>query len=79
MITLSDAAPGDEAAIAALCAELDEFYGGLPDGEPAERAEQRTRSCGPQSAGRQPVPERALRCRGIPEHRSGPAADGRAV
>lgn len=40
MITFSDAAPGDEAAIAALCAEMDEFYGSLPEGLPAERAEQ---------------------------------------
>jgi GNAT superfamily N-acetyltransferase len=40
MITLSDALPGDAAAIAALCAELDEFYGGLPEGLPAERAAQ---------------------------------------
>lgn len=40
MITLADAAPGDEAAIAALCAELDEFYGDLPEGLPAERAAQ---------------------------------------
>jgi GNAT superfamily N-acetyltransferase len=40
VITLSDAVPGDEAAIAALCAELDEFYGSLPAGVPAERAAQ---------------------------------------
>ncbi len=40
MITISDARPGDEAAIAALCAELDEFYGSLPDGVPAGRAAQ---------------------------------------
>src|ERR1700722_437776 len=40
MIALADAAPGDEASIAALCAELDEFYGSLPQGVPAERAEQ---------------------------------------
>jgi hypothetical protein len=44
MITLSDGLPGDAAAIAALCAELDEFYGGLPPGS------QRTRSCGQRSA-----------------------------
>ncbi|HEX3713117.1 MAG TPA: GNAT family N-acetyltransferase [Trebonia sp.] len=40
MITLAEAVPGDEAAIAALCAELDEFYGSLPEGLPAERAAQ---------------------------------------
>ena len=40
MITLSDALPGDAAAIAALCAELDEFYGSLPEGVPAERSAQ---------------------------------------
>jgi hypothetical protein len=40
MITLADAVPGDETAIAALCAELDEFYGSLPEGLPAERAAQ---------------------------------------
>ncbi len=40
MIKLADAAPGDETAIAALCAELDEFYGDLPEGLPAERAAQ---------------------------------------
>jgi GNAT superfamily N-acetyltransferase len=40
VITLSDAVPGDEDAIAALCAELDEFYGSLPAGVPAERAAQ---------------------------------------
>jgi GNAT superfamily N-acetyltransferase len=40
VITLTDALPGDEAAIAALCAELDEFYGSLPEGLPAERAAQ---------------------------------------
>lgn len=38
MIRLADAVPGDEAAIAALCAELDEFYGDLPEGAPRERA-----------------------------------------
>jgi GNAT superfamily N-acetyltransferase len=37
MITLADAVPGDEGAIAALCAELDEFYGALPEGLPADR------------------------------------------
>jgi GNAT superfamily N-acetyltransferase len=36
MITLSDALPGDAAAVAAL----DEFYGSLPEGVPAERAAQ---------------------------------------
>ena len=30
MITLADAAPGDQDAIAALCAELDGFYGDAP-------------------------------------------------
>ena len=40
MVTLADAVPGDEVAIAALCAELDEFYGSLPEGVPAERAGQ---------------------------------------
>jgi GNAT superfamily N-acetyltransferase len=40
MITLADAVPGDEAAIAALCAELDEFYGSRAEGAPAERAAQ---------------------------------------
>lgn len=39
MIRLAGAAPGDEAAIAALLAELDEFYGDPPEGAPAERAE----------------------------------------
>jgi GNAT superfamily N-acetyltransferase len=38
MISLADAVPGDETAIAALCAELDEFYGDLPGGLPADRA-----------------------------------------
>ena len=37
---LDHAAPGDEDAIAALCAELDEFYGDAPQGTPAERAAQ---------------------------------------
>jgi GNAT superfamily N-acetyltransferase len=40
VIRLAEAVPGDEAAIAALCAELDEFYGSLPEGLPAERAAQ---------------------------------------
>jgi ribosomal protein S18 acetylase RimI-like enzyme len=38
MIKVADAVPGDEVHIAALCAELDEFYGDLPAGTPAERA-----------------------------------------
>ncbi len=40
MITLADAVPGDQDAIAALCAELDRFYGDTPRGTPAERAAQ---------------------------------------
>ncbi len=40
MIKVTGAVPGDEAAIAALCAERDEFYGDLPEGQPAERAAQ---------------------------------------
>jgi GNAT superfamily N-acetyltransferase len=40
MITLTDARPGDEVAIVALCTELDEFYSSLPEGLPAERAAQ---------------------------------------
>ena len=40
MIRLADAAPGDGDAIAALCAELDEFYGGTSRGTPADRAAQ---------------------------------------
>ena len=40
MIKVAAAVPGDETAIAALCAELDEFYGELPEGSPAERAAQ---------------------------------------
>jgi hypothetical protein len=40
MIKLSKAQAGDEAAIAALCAELDEFYGSFPQGLPEERAAQ---------------------------------------
>jgi GNAT superfamily N-acetyltransferase len=40
MITLTEARPGDEAAIAALCTDLDEFYGGLPQDLPEERAAQ---------------------------------------
>jgi len=38
LITIDGAEPGDENAIAALCAELDGFYGDDPDGSPAERA-----------------------------------------
>jgi ribosomal protein S18 acetylase RimI-like enzyme len=38
LIRLVEAAPGDEAAIAALLAELDVFYGDVPDGTPEERA-----------------------------------------
>ena len=40
MIKLADAAPGDEDVIAALCAELDEFYGDTPRGTPASRGAQ---------------------------------------
>jgi GNAT superfamily N-acetyltransferase len=40
LIKIADAVPGDETAIAALCAELDEFYGDLPEGLPAGRAAQ---------------------------------------
>lgn len=39
-IRLADAAPGDEHAIAALLAELDEFYGDQPAGTPDQRAAQ---------------------------------------
>jgi GNAT superfamily N-acetyltransferase len=39
VITLADAAPGDEDKVAALCAELDGYYGNVPQGTPAERAE----------------------------------------
>lgn len=38
MITLADAMPGHENKIAALCAELDAFYGDTPEGIPEERA-----------------------------------------
>ncbi len=38
MIRLADAVPGDAEEIAALCAELDQFYGDTPAGTPAERA-----------------------------------------
>ncbi len=37
---VAHAAPGDEDAIASLCAELDESYGDTPQGTPGERAEQ---------------------------------------
>ena len=40
MFTLTEARSGHEGAIAALCAELGEFYGSLPEGSPAERAAQ---------------------------------------
>jgi GNAT superfamily N-acetyltransferase len=40
VIRLADAVPGDETAIAALCAELDEFYGDSPPGTPSARAAQ---------------------------------------
>ena len=40
MIKLAGAAPGDEDAIAALCAELDEFYGDTPQGTAAGRVAQ---------------------------------------
>jgi GNAT superfamily N-acetyltransferase len=39
-IRLAIAAPGDEQVIAALLAELDEFYGGQPEGAPEQRAAQ---------------------------------------
>jgi GNAT superfamily N-acetyltransferase len=40
LITLTDAAPADAAAIACLLAELDTFYGDSPVGTPDERAGQ---------------------------------------
>jgi GNAT superfamily N-acetyltransferase len=40
VIKVADAVPGDEIHIAALCTELDEFYGDLPAGTPHERAAQ---------------------------------------
>ena len=40
MITLADAAPDDAAAIASLLAELDVFYGDIPQGTQGERAAQ---------------------------------------
>lgn len=40
MITLATATPADTAAITALCAELDEFYGDTPEGTPDERTAQ---------------------------------------
>ena len=39
-IRYADAAPGDEHAIAAILAELDEFYGDEPEGSSDERAAQ---------------------------------------
>jgi GNAT superfamily N-acetyltransferase len=38
LTTIADAEPGDENAIAGLCAELDGFYGDAPEGTPAGRA-----------------------------------------
>jgi GNAT superfamily N-acetyltransferase len=40
LIHLTDAEPGDENAIAGLCAELDEHYGDMPQGSPGERSAQ---------------------------------------
>ncbi|HEY3883179.1 MAG TPA: GNAT family N-acetyltransferase [Trebonia sp.] len=40
MIRIAAAVPGDETHIAALCAELAEFYGDLPSGAPQERSAQ---------------------------------------
>jgi GNAT superfamily N-acetyltransferase len=40
LITLADATPGDATAIAALCAELDGFYGDTPQGTPDVRTAQ---------------------------------------
>lgn len=40
MIILADAVPGNEEAIAVLCAEKNEFYGNSPQGTPSERAAQ---------------------------------------
>jgi len=37
VIRVDDAAPGDEGKIAALCAELDGYYGDDPEGTPAQR------------------------------------------
>lgn len=39
-IRLARAQPGDEAAVAVLCAELDRFYGEEPEGTDGERAAQ---------------------------------------
>jgi GNAT superfamily N-acetyltransferase len=48
LITLAEATTEDAAAIAALCAELDEFYGDTPQGMPTERADHvRTALAGP--------------------------------
>lgn len=40
MVKVTDAKPGDAAAIADLLAELDVFYGDTPEGTPEERAGQ---------------------------------------
>jgi ribosomal protein S18 acetylase RimI-like enzyme len=40
MITIVNAESGDQDAIAMLCAELDGFYGDVPEGTPAERTAQ---------------------------------------
>jgi ribosomal protein S18 acetylase RimI-like enzyme len=40
VITLATVTPTDAAAVAALCAELDEFYGDAPEGSPDQRAAQ---------------------------------------
>lgn len=40
MIKVADAVPGDEDAIAVLCAELDGFYGDDPEGTAEDRARQ---------------------------------------
>lgn len=39
MITIADAAPGDEGAIATLCGELDDYYGQPTAGTPQQRAD----------------------------------------
>jgi GNAT superfamily N-acetyltransferase len=40
VITLAAATPADSAAVAVLCAELDEFYGDIPQGSPEQRTAQ---------------------------------------
>jgi GNAT superfamily N-acetyltransferase len=40
VIILATATPADAAAVAALCAELDEFYGETPEGSPDQRTAQ---------------------------------------